>query len=32
LSAGFEVDAVRVRARENGKGPIHMIWFATVRG
>jgi spermidine synthase len=31
-SAGFEVDAVRVRARENGKGPIHMIWFATVRG
>jgi spermidine synthase len=30
-SAGFEVDAVRVRARENGKGPIHMIWFATVR-
>ena len=27
-SAGFTVDAVRVRARENGKGPIHMIWFA----
>ena len=30
-SAGFQVDAVRVRARENGKGPIHMIWFATPR-
>ncbi|MEO7378692.1 MAG: spermidine synthase [Sphingomicrobium sp.] len=29
--AGFTVDAVRVRARENGKGPIHMIWFATIR-
>ncbi len=27
--AGFAVDEVRVRARENGKGPIHTIWFAT---
>lgn len=26
--AGFAVDEVRVRARENGKGPIHTIWFA----
>lgn len=26
--AGFMVDEVRVRARENGKGPIHNIWFA----
>jgi spermidine synthase len=25
---GFAVDEVRVRARENGKGPIHTIWFA----
>lgn len=28
--AGFAVDEVKVRARENGKGPIHTIWFATV--
>ncbi len=27
--AGFAVEEVRVRARENGKGPTHMIWFAT---
>ena len=27
--AGFAVDEIRVRARENGKGPIHTIWFAT---
>ncbi|MFC4726208.1 spermidine synthase [Glycocaulis abyssi] len=26
--AGFRVDEVRVRARENGKGPMHTIWFA----
>ena len=26
--AGFTVDEVRVRARENGKGPMHVIWFA----
>ncbi|MEH3048367.1 spermidine synthase [Sphingomonas adhaesiva] len=26
---GFDVDEVRVRARENGKGPTHTIWFAT---
>ena len=30
LEAGFAVDEVQVRARENGKGPIHTIWFATV--
>ena len=28
--AGFAVDEVRVRARENGKGPRHTIWFAAV--
>lgn len=27
--AGFAVDEVSVRARSNGKGPIHVIWFAT---
>ena len=27
--SGFAVDEVRVRARENGKGPTHTIWFAT---
>jgi len=26
--AGFEVDEVAVRARGNGKGPRHVIWFA----
>ena len=26
--AGFEVDEVSVRARSNGKGPKHVIWFA----
>ena len=26
--AGFQVEEVRVRARENGKGPQHLIWFA----
>ena len=26
--AGFIVDEVRVRARDNGKGPMHVIWFA----
>jgi spermidine synthase len=25
---GFAVDEVRVRARANGKGPTHTIWFA----
>ncbi len=29
--AGFAVDEVVVRARSNGKGPRHVIWFA-VRG
>lgn len=28
-SAGFAVDEVAVRARSNGKGPRHIIWFAT---
>ena len=27
--AGFSVDEVAVRARANGKGPRHVIWFAT---
>jgi spermidine synthase len=27
--AGFAVDEVGVRARSNGKGPSHVIWFAT---
>jgi hypothetical protein len=26
--AGFEVDEVTVRARSNGKGARHTIWFA----
>ncbi len=29
--AGFAVDEIRVRARDNGKGPTHVIWFATRR-
>ncbi|GGI74549.1 spermidine synthase [Polymorphobacter multimanifer] len=29
--AGFAVETVRVRARENGKGAMHVIWFATKR-
>ena len=27
--AGFSVETVPVRARENGKGATHIIWFAT---
>lgn len=27
--AGFSVDEIVVRARSNGKGPRHVIWFAT---
>ena len=27
--SGFAVDEVAVRARANGKGPRHVIWFAT---
>lgn len=27
--AGFNVEEVKVRARENGKGPMHTIWFAS---
>lgn len=27
--AGFHVEEVKVRARENGKGPMHTIWFAS---
>jgi len=30
--AGFAVDEVQVRARSNGKGAKHTIWFATSRG
>ena len=30
--AGFAVDEVAVRARSNGKGPRHVIWFATKAG
>jgi spermidine synthase len=30
--AGLMVDEVAVRARSNGKGPRHVIWFATRRG
>ena len=30
-SAGFAVEEVAVRARQNGKGPRHIIWFATRR-
>ncbi len=29
--AGFAVDEVAVRARTNGKGPRHVIWFAVKR-
>jgi len=29
--AGFAVDEVSVRARSNGKGPRHVIWFARRR-
>lgn len=29
--AGFTVDEVRVRARSNGKGAKHVIWFAVPR-
>ena len=31
-SAGFSVEEIAVRARSNGKGPRHVIWFATKRG
>ncbi|WP_164156541.1 spermidine synthase [Sandarakinorhabdus rubra] len=29
--AGFKVETVKTRARENGKGPAHVIWFARKR-
>lgn len=29
--AGFHIEEVTVRARTNGKGPQHTIWFATPR-
>jgi len=29
IAAGFAVEEQRVRARENGKGPQHHLWFAT---
>lgn len=28
---GFEVEEVKVAARSNGKGPKHVIWFASIR-
>lgn len=28
-ASGFKVDEVTVRARSNGKGPRHVIWFAS---
>lgn len=31
-AAGFSVEETAVRARSNGKGPRHVIWFATKRG
>lgn len=31
IDAGFTVDEVTVRARANGKGPRHHIWFAVAR-
>ncbi|CAM3209495.1 Spermidine synthase [Sphingomonas antarctica] len=27
--SGFDIDEVQVRARENGKGATHTLWFAT---
>ena len=30
-NAGFAVEEVAVKARDNGKGPRHVIWFATRR-
>jgi spermidine synthase len=30
--AGFWIEEVAVKARSNGKGPRHVIWFATKRG
>jgi len=27
--SGFAVEETRIRARENGKGPMHHLWFAT---
>ncbi|HEX7741035.1 MAG TPA: spermidine synthase, partial [Sphingobium sp.] len=29
--AGFVVEEVAVKARDNGKGPRHVIWFARKR-
>jgi spermidine synthase len=30
-AAGFAAEEVRLRARANGKGPMHLIWFARPR-
>jgi spermidine synthase len=30
-NAGFAVEEVAVKARDNGKGPRHVIWFARKR-
>jgi spermidine synthase len=32
VRSGLAVDEVMVRARSNGKGPRHIIWFATKAG
>jgi predicted methyltransferase len=29
--AGFKVEEISVRARGNGKGPRHVIWFGRLR-
>jgi hypothetical protein len=29
--SGFQVEEVAVRARQNGKGPRHVIWFGRRR-
>jgi spermidine synthase len=31
IDAGFSVEEISVRARQNGKGPQHVIWLATKR-
>lgn len=31
VKAGFSVEEVAVKARSNGKGPRHVIWFASKR-
>jgi spermidine synthase len=31
IDAGFSIEEISVRARQNGKGPQHVIWLATKR-